>query len=356
MKTVAAVKIGNMKDPDTDKRGRVQVVDMPEQELGDEDVRIQVAYCAICGSDPHLVEGIFGWKPPFGLGHEMSGVVIELGKRAGKNGIKVGDRVAGNFLRFCGSCDDCRNGDQQFCRFADQYNRPCMAERVVWHESQVFHLPDSVSLRTGCLLEPVSIAVRLMDKIDMKVGKTVAICGGGPIGLLATQVISRFGAVDLTVIEPIPQRRELAKAYGASHVIDPAGEDLAEMAQTITGGRGFDVVIDSSGAVGAAPSLLSLAARGGQVIYAAMYPADYQLPLNLFEYCYRRELSITGMYVAPYAFPRALRLLPQMDLDAFTAQVFPLEEAEAAFSAHLTGRYPKILLRCSDIDRMERQK
>ena len=149
MRTVAAVKIGNMRDPDADKRGRIQVIDMPEPELGDEDVRIQVAYCAICGSDPHLVEGIFGWEPPFGLGHEMSGVVIELGRKVAKSGIKVGDRVAGNFLRFCGSCEDCRNGNQQFCQFADQYNRPCMAERVVWHESQVFRLPDSVSLQIG---------------------------------------------------------------------------------------------------------------------------------------------------------------------------------------------------------------
>ena len=77
---------------------------------------------------------------------------------------------------------------QQFCEHIQDYNRPGMAETVTWHESQVYKLPDDVSLLKGCLLEPTSVAVRIADKTRIKVGDRVAICGGGPIGQLALQV------------------------------------------------------------------------------------------------------------------------------------------------------------------------
>jgi D-arabinose 1-dehydrogenase-like Zn-dependent alcohol dehydrogenase len=75
MKSISVVKVGSLREADESKRGKVAVRDVPLPEMGDEDVRIKVAYCAICGSDPHLVENIFGWNIPFGLGHEVSGVV-----------------------------------------------------------------------------------------------------------------------------------------------------------------------------------------------------------------------------------------------------------------------------------------
>jgi (R,R)-butanediol dehydrogenase/meso-butanediol dehydrogenase/diacetyl reductase/L-iditol 2-dehydrogenase len=130
-----------------EKRGRIEVWEVPEDPVGPEDVKIKVAYCAICGSDPHLVEGIFGWPVPFGMGHEVSGVIVELGEKATKKGLKVGDRVSGNFLRFCGACYYCQNGQQQFCLHADESNHPGYSEYLVWHESQVYRLPDGVSLK-----------------------------------------------------------------------------------------------------------------------------------------------------------------------------------------------------------------
>jgi threonine dehydrogenase-like Zn-dependent dehydrogenase len=350
MKTVAAVKTGSMRDPDPQKRGRVQVIDMPEQRLGPEDVKIKVAYCAICGSDPHVVEGIFGWKPPFGLGHEVSGVVAELGEKATKKGLKVGDRIACNFLKFCGTCYYCQNGQQQFCEHADEYNRPGMAEYVVWHESQVYKLPDHLSLKAGCLLEPVSIAVRMMDKINLKVGRRVLINGGGPIGLLGLQMLKLHGATSITMVEPVADRRELAVKFGADFTIDPLTQNVIDEAMKITENRGFDVVIDASGSVKAVEALPAIVSKGGTLLYAAMYPNDYKMPLNLYQYCYFNELTISGFYVAPYAFPRALQLLPLLKLDDFTGKVFPINEAEEAFAAHLTGKYPKILIKCNELD------
>ena len=106
MKTLCGVLVGDMKDPNPETRGKVALVDIPFPAMGPQDVRIKVAYCAICGSDPHCVAGCFGQPKgstePIPLGHEISGVVVELGPEANHKGLKVGDRVAGNFLRFCG--------------------------------------------------------------------------------------------------------------------------------------------------------------------------------------------------------------------------------------------------------------
>ncbi|QIG39142.1 alcohol dehydrogenase catalytic domain-containing protein [Microbacterium sp. 4R-513] len=350
MRTVAVTKIGSLRDPDESTRGRIAVVDFPEQPLGPEDVRIRVAYSAICGSDPHLAEGFFGTEVPIGLGHELSGVIEALGERAHKNGLQVGDRVAGNFLRFCGTCRPCQEGKQQFCEHIQDYNRPGMAETVTWHESQVYKLPDDVSLLEGCILEPTSVAVRITDKTGIKVGDRVAICGGGPIGQLALQVLKMHGATSLTLIEPIAERREMALRHGAEHVIDPVAENQYERADEITAGRGYDVVVDASGSPRATRGLLDIAAKGATVVYGAMYPADYELPLNLSDYLYLKELTLTGVFVSPYAFPRALQILPHLDVTELTQAVFPLEQATDAFAAHLTGAHPKVVIRCNDVD------
>jgi len=350
MRTVAVTKVGSLRDPDETARGVIDVVDFPEQPLGPEDVRIRVAYAAICGSDPHLAEGFFGTDVPIGLGHEISGVVEALGEAAHRNGLRVGDRVAGNFLRFCGTCRPCQEGRQQFCEHIQDYNRPGMAETVTWHESQVYRLPEEVSLLTGCLLEPTSVAVRIADKTRIRVGDRVAVCGGGPIGQLTLQVMKMYGGTSLTMIEPIADRRDMALRHGAEYVIDPIAENQFERADEITSGRGYDIVIDASGSPRAVQGLLDIAAKGGTVIYGAMYPHDFAMPLNLSDYLYLKELTLTGVFVSPYAFPRALQILPHLDVDEMTAAVFDLEDAAATFAAHMSGAHPKVVIRCNDLD------
>lgn len=351
MKSVQASKVGPLRDPNAPDAGLVEVVDIPEKPLGPEDVRIKVAYCAICGSDPHCIqENVFSWDVPFGLGHEVSGVITELGPKATKKGLKVGDRVAGNFLKFCGTCYWCQNGQEQFCANADDYNEPGMSESIVWHESQVYRLPDSVSLKEGCLFEPLTIAVRIVDKAQLKLGQRVFICGGGPIGLLTLQAFKAAGATSLTLSEPLAERRALAQKYGADHVLDPTACDLITECSRITGGLGYDVVVDCSGSTRAIGPLPELTAYGGTLLFSAQYPNTYEYPLNLYKYAYKNELTISGTYIAPYAFPRAMQLLPRMQLADFTDCIYPLDDVAEAFREQLTGKHPKILIKCNDME------
>lgn len=350
MKVAAITKIGSLKDPDESKRGRVELIEQPEPEVGDEDIKIKVSYCAICGSDPHVAEGAFGPNVPQTLGHEISGVIEELGKNAVKKGFKVGDRVAGNFLRFCGTCYYCQNEQQQFCLHAGERKSPGMAESLVWHESQAYKLPDNVSLKAGCMLEPLSVALRIADKISPKTGSRIAISGGGPIGLLALQTLRLSGATSLTLIEPIESRRKLALRFGAKHTIDPLNQSVRDKSLEITEGFGFDVAVDVSGVPAAVAELPPITAKGGTILFGAMYPVDYEMPLNLFKYCYRNDLTITGLFLSPYTFPRAVQLLDYIDLEPFIQKVFPLSDISQAFAAHMTGQFPKILIRCNEAD------
>ncbi|MCL2111950.1 MAG: alcohol dehydrogenase catalytic domain-containing protein [Clostridiales bacterium] len=345
MKQVTAVKVGDMHAQTLDERGRIEVTDVPVKPVGDDEVKIKVAYCSICGSDPHVVGGIFGWEPPFGLGHELSGVITETGKTAAANGWKPGDRVGGNFRNYCGKCYYCTNAMEQWCENATE--EPGMAEYVVWNMRQPVRVPDDVSLKNACLIEPVSIAVRVMDKANIKVGHNVVVSGGGPIGLLCLQLINLYGAANLTIVEPNPARRELAVKYGAKHVIDPINEDVAMLSDKITDGRGFDICLEVSGAQSAAETMLAISAKCARIVYVAQYPRDYNMPLNLYDHLYMKELDITGTFVSPYAFQRTAQIIGRLDLDDLTATVFPIDRAAEAFEAHLSGAHPKVLIHCN---------
>jgi len=350
MKAGAIIKTGRLNDPDESKRGVVGLVDIDDPVIADDEVLIKVGYCSICGSDPHALEENPGRPLPRPFGHEVSGVIAELGKNATVKGLKVGDRIAGNFRHTCGVCYYCQMGQPHFCTGAfrpGRAPRPGMAPYLVWNESQVFKLPDEVSLKKGCLLEPVSIAVRVGDKVANQIGVRTLVSGGGPIGQLALQILKFQGGTSLTMVEPIADRRELAKRFGAKHTIDPINQDVVEEAMRITNGLGFDVAVDVSGIPAAADKLPPLMARGGTLMYGAMYPGDYEMPFNLLEFMYRKDLTLTGLFLSPHTFPRSVQLMENLDLDPFIEASFPLEEISEAFNVHMSGKYPKVVVNCN---------
>ena len=180
----------------------------------------------------------------------------------------------------------------------------------------------------------------------------VLVSGGGPIGQLIAQLAAKYGAAELTMSEPVESRCELAKKIGVEHIINPITEDIYERAMEITNGIGYDVIFECSAVPSAAVNMLKCTAKYCNLIYVAQYPTDYELPLNLFEYCYMRQVNITGMYCAHFNFERTAEYLKYVDLSAFTAdeQVFDIDDVEKAFEVHLTSKYPKILIRCNKFD------
>ncbi|HLB27734.1 MAG TPA: zinc-binding dehydrogenase, partial [Dehalococcoidales bacterium] len=169
------------------------------------------------------------------------------------------------------------------------------------------------------------------------------ILGAGPIGLLIQEVAQISGAAKILVSEPTESRRKLAKDLGATVVVNPIKEDLMAAAKKLTDGRGFDTVIDASGKLAVAKQALSLADKTGTVVWAAMYPEDAEVgvPPSLL---YHQELTIRGVFVSPYSFPRALNLLSVLKLEPLIS-IMPIEKISEAFHGLLAGKGIKVLIK-----------
>jgi 2-desacetyl-2-hydroxyethyl bacteriochlorophyllide A dehydrogenase len=327
--------------------GNIKMEEVPEPEMGPDQIKVKIAYCGLCGTDPENLEGRFGLVPPEAynqpriLGHEASGTIAAVG--ANVKDYQVGQRVAMNFRTACGACYYCRNGMENFCIYGEHASGS-FAEYAVYPESAVYPLSDDISLEVGSFLEPVSVAVHAVDRAKVRTGSSVAICGGGPIGLLCLEMALHAGAARTMLSEPVEMKRSLAKKLGADVTVDPFNEDLEATGKKLTDGRGFDVVIDASGSVAAARQAVGLADNGGTVLWAAVYGKDVEIGVSPF-LMYAKELTITSTFVSPYSFPRALAMLPKLTLEPLITDIVPLAEIRKAFDLHKAGKSIKILIK-----------
>lgn len=332
--------------------GLVKLIDIPEPELTrEDDVKIKIAYCGVCGSDLHIKRAEFDFlgNPSQGnpMGHEATGTVVELGPKATAKGLKIGDRVTYYFNTHCGSCFHCRNGQEQFCS-SMVANMSAMSDYIVVPEQCVHKLTETCSMQRGALIEPISVSLHGVDMCRIKPGMTVAVSGGGAMGLIITQLVKRSGACKLTVFEPIESKRKKALELGADYAIDPLSEDRVEAGMKITGGLGYDVVIEASGNWRACDGIEKLVAKGGLLeFFAALYKYDYNYPMNLLNFFFNEITVVGGVMQSPYMFPRSVNLADSLDLDALLVEgsVFEAEDFEAAFQAQQEGRTIKSLIR-----------
>jgi (R,R)-butanediol dehydrogenase/meso-butanediol dehydrogenase/diacetyl reductase/L-iditol 2-dehydrogenase len=337
--------------------GVLEVQNVPEPEPEPDQIKVKIAYAGICGSDPKAVDrkgtrgylnGSIGWPQKATqmsdgikiLGHEASGTIVKIGKDV-KGDFKEGQRVALNYRNSCGACYYCANRMEHFCERVINF-RGFMAEYAVSKRSLVFPLPDDLPLDVGAFLEPVAVAVHTLDIAHLKTGDSVIITGGGAIGLLMLQLAIKSGASKVLVSEPIAEKRKLAKQLGADAVVDPLKEDLLAISNKFTDGRGFNVCIEESGIPSVARQLILLAERGGTIVWAATYPMGLGVEVPI-DYMFARELSIHSVYLAPYSFPRALQMLPKLDLKPLIT-VYPLKETVKAFEDFKIGKGVKIML------------
>jgi L-iditol 2-dehydrogenase len=281
-------------------------------------------------------------KGPFTVGHEASGVITQLGPDL-VGDLKVGQRVAMNFRTYCGKCDYCRSAREHMCEHVTNYEAG-FAEYAIYGEAAVYPLADDVSLERGAMLEPVTIATHCVDQGDIVPGKTVAICGGGTIGQLVMQIAVRAGAARVLVSDPMPVKRELAKRLGADWAVDPLAEDLETVAKQLNGGRGFDTVFECSGKLSATTQALALADKCGTVVWAGVYPEEAEIGIKPY-LLFANELTLRSTTLAPYVFPRAVKLLSKLNLDPLISEIVPLDDIAKALAGRKTSTAVKILIR-----------
>ena len=331
-------------------RHDLRVTEVAQGPVGDNQVRVNVKYCGVCGTDIHIYEGDGGASavtPPLIIGHEFSGVVTEVGNSV--KSVKVGDRVSVDPNDMCGECYFCRNAQAHFCTnyvgIGTTYPGG-FAEYVTAREKQVFKIPDSLSFETAALVETVSCCLHGIDLCSIKTGTTVFIIGAGPIGLLMLQLAKMAGAGKIIVSEIVPEKRALALKYGANVVIDPSTEDIQAVLNANCTCVGC--VIECAGTKRTIEQAIDYAGRGATVMLFGLVAPDVTVSIKPYE-VFQKELKVTASFINPYTFDRAIEVLAlgKVKVDEIITDILPLDEINKAFEDISYRRRGKILIKIS---------
>ncbi|MBE6591528.1 MAG: L-threonine dehydrogenase [Ruminococcaceae bacterium] len=324
--------------------GDLRVTDFPEPELKDNCVKVAVSYCGICGTDFHKFAGRAGSRPvvyPVCLGHEISGVVAEVGKDV--TSFKKGDRVTVDPNWSCGCCDMCKKGKRHLCTASKGVVKG-MAEYVCPPVENVYPLPDALSLRDGALTEPLSCCLHGMDLLGLIPGETVAVVGCGAIGAIMISLLKSFGAGKIVALDADPSKRNNALDMGADLFIDSVREDPKKVLEE-KGITCIDKVIECVGIPVTAELSLDIAGRGATVVLFGVSDKDAVVGLKWYE-AFTKELVIKTSYINPCTTSRAISLLENkiIDADKAISAVISLEEAVDEIKTRRLSAKGKVLV------------
>ena len=278
-----------------------QDIELPPMQA--DSVLVRVAASGICGSDiPRFFHnGVHFY--PIVLGHEFSGEVVEIG--AAVKRVRVGDRVSGAPLLPCMQCADCQKGNYSLCKhysFIGSRQQGSNAEYIVIPERNAVVFDPSTSFEQGAMFEPSTVALHGVLQCDYKGGGSVAILGGGTIGIFATQWARLLGARSIAVFDISPERLALAKRMGADATFDTREAGFMERAKEFSGG-GFDYVFETAGVVPTMKMAFTLAANKAHVCFIGTPHVDLSFTPAEWENMNRKEFRLTGSwmsYSAPF--------------------------------------------------------
>jgi L-iditol 2-dehydrogenase len=288
----------------------LQIVEVPIPEIEHpDDVVVKVKSVGICGSDLHGYTGESGRRiPPLIMGHEATGDVIRVGE--GVQSLRPGDRVAIQTVHFCGKCSQCLAGQQNLCenrRIMGMNESGAYAEYVRWRSESLFKLPEGLPYEHGALAEPLSVAVHAVGLASFKPYDTVFVVGAGTIGLLALSVLKLMGVSCIIVSDTSDTRLEVARKVGAHVTVNPQTEDVRQVVEQYTDGKGVDVSFEAVGLGATAQQTLEVTRNKGTVIWIGnnhrMVEIDMQAIVT-------RELNVIGSYgMSSQEFERSLKML-----------------------------------------------
>ncbi len=311
--------------------------DMPEPEIGPDDVLIRVRACGICGSDVHGMDGSSGRRiPPIVMGHEAAGEIAALG--IGVTGWQVGDRVTFDSTIYCGECYFCRKGLINLCdnrrvlgvSCAEYRQHGAFAEYVAVPQRILYRLPDGVSFEQAALVEAVSVALHAVSRPPIALNDTAVVVGAGMIGLLVIQALRAAGCGALVAVDLDPARLALARQLGADVTLRSDTDDIVARVQSLTGGRGADLAFE---VVGFSPTLnlaLNSLRKGGALTLVGNLAAQVELPLQA---AVTRQIALYGSCASCGEYPAGLDMIARgvINVDALISAVAPLAEGAGWF-------------------------
>ncbi|MBU1254728.1 Zn-dependent alcohol dehydrogenase [Qipengyuania sp. DY56-A-20] len=336
-----------------------------EVELADplpHEVLIDTKACGLCHSDLHFIDGAYPHPMPAIPGHEAAGVVRAVGSEV--KTVKPGDHVVTCLSAFCGHCEFCVTGRMALCMGADtrrdqtqgpritraggdetvaqMLNLSAFAEQMLIHEHACVAIDKDMPLDRaaviGCAVTTGAGAV--FNACSVVPGESVAVIGCGGVGLAAINAARIAGAGQVIAIDPIPEKRELAKVLGATHTIDAMADDAVEQVMKISRG-GVHHAIEAVGRQASADLSVKILRRGGMATILGMMPLDCKVGLGAMDLLSGKKLqgAIMGMNHFPVDLPRLVDFYMRglLDLDTIISERIALEDINKGFDTMRNG-------------------
>jgi len=327
--------------------------DMPEPEVGKDDVLIKVEACGICGSDVHGMDGSTGRRqPPIVMGHEAAGVIAEVG--ANVPNFKQGDRVTFDSTVYCGKCWYCRRKQINLCDnrmvlgvSCDDYRRDgAFAEYVAVPGHILYSLPDKVTFSQAAVVEACSIAFHAVQRMPVSSNDTAVVVGAGMIGLLVVQALRVADCVKIIAIDIDRDRLDLARKLGADVGLKADTANIKHEVLDLTAGRGADIAFEAVGINETFKTAVEVLRKGANLALVGNLSAGVDFPLQAVV---TREISLYGCCASCGEYPACLDTIAggKINVDALISAEAPLAEGASWFKK-LYDREPglmKVILR-----------
>ena len=328
------------------------LLDVPEPEIGINDVLIRVRKTGICGTDLHI-ESWDPWAaktihPPLVAGHEFVGEVAAVGSNVAD--FHPGDLVSGEGHVVCGRCRHCLAGRRHLCANTIGLGvgrDGAFAEFVALPMANVWHHWPGVDEEVAAIFDPFGNAVHTALAFPV-LGEDVLVSGAGPIGLMATAVARHAGARHIVVSEPNAYRRELATRMGATLAVDPRERDLHDVQAELGMVEGFDVALEMSGNAVALRTAISNMAHGGAVAILGIPTAEISIDVNEIVF---NQLTLRGIYgreMYETWYKMTVMLQSGLDIRPAITHRFSYRDHEAAFAAARSGDSGKVIMDWTD--------
>jgi L-iditol 2-dehydrogenase len=311
------------------ENGQVELeLDWPEAQCSQGELVIEIKAAGICMTDIHMITGKLDFaKPPWVLGHEMSGIVARVGTDV--QGWRIGDRVIVDPVVTCGSCNYCLTGKKYLCSGGGELGTTCgnggYGEFVTVKPSNLYRLPDELSYAEGAMMEPLNCTLGAIDRVPYMAGSHVMILGPGPAGLLFVQLSKAYGALSVTLVGRNDERLELGRQLGADRTINikdiPLDEALDEAL--------FDVAIEASGSENGVADCFTQVTKGGTVVLYGLHGTGK--PTVDTDTIISKDLMVVTCISAPLLWVKGIKLVQsgKINLSKMITAVVPFDEAQA---------------------------
>ncbi|MGI6580565.1 MAG: zinc-dependent alcohol dehydrogenase [Saccharofermentanales bacterium] len=318
---------------------RLEEVEMPM--VGENEVLCKVWSTSICGTDQHIIDNYYpGYWPksfPITLGHEWSGEIVELGKNSDKFGWNVGDRVAGIANVGCGHCKNCLEGRWTIClnygkkdihQMYGHITNGAYAEYISVSIKSIAKVPDDMSHNLAACMDPISIALHMIERSGLKIGEDVLINGSGAQGLYSVILAKAMGANQIFISGS--GRRLMKGAELGAIPIDYKKENVVDFVMEATGGLGVMRVFECTGTELGINQACHVVSRGGCISTISLPKDDVKIPIRQIVL---DEIDLHGSRANPNTLSRAILVADQNieALNSMITHVFSIEEYEKAF-------------------------